>query len=179
MDKSGRWAVETYLSAWERLCDATWRKELEDPLFAQAVKLAIEDDHQPTPPDEAPWPHREAWRDYIRSWWWPAREHYASPDDIELGWIIGQHERDAAGYPGIIIYWEPEREASLRRDVAATAYTARRDATWQHMRALIATGEFWPLQLDGEHAARVQFDTLRTWATAATSESATAAWGHA
>ncbi|HEY7581059.1 MAG TPA: hypothetical protein VH855_25985, partial [Acetobacteraceae bacterium] len=96
MEKRGRWAVETYLSVWQRLCEATWRRELEDPLFARAVALAKEDGWFPMPPEDAPWLRREAWRDVIRSWWFPARQHYASPDDIELNWIIEQHERDAA-----------------------------------------------------------------------------------
>jgi hypothetical protein len=177
MDRRGRWAVETYLGAWERLCDTAWRRELEDPLFARAAALAVEDEHGPT--EDAPWLEREAWRDIVRSWWFAARGHYASPDEIPLAWMLEQRERDADGYPGIMIAWEPDRESWVEPDIAAAAYTARQDETWALMRALIATEQFWPLHLDTERAARAQFDTLRQWAPSALSAGADASWWRA
>src|SRR5262245_11187323 len=86
---SGRWAVETYAFAWQRLCNAAWREELEDPIFRRAVERAIEDEQVMV---DAPWPHSEDFRDYVRSWWLLAREHYRSPDDVPSDWIIEQRE---------------------------------------------------------------------------------------
>jgi len=156
----GRWAVATYASAWRRACDALWREDLADPLFQRAVALAIEDD--PTIVDSI-WPYSERWRDYIRSWWLPARVHYRGADEIPIDWIMEQRGRDVDGFQGIA-YRRPEREFALAEAEAAKAYSARLEAKWGRLKVLIGTGDFWPLHLDAEQLLRAQFETIGDWA---------------
>jgi hypothetical protein len=161
--RGGRWAVATYASAWRRACDALWREELADPLFQRAVALAIEDD--PTIVDSV-WPYSERWRDYIRSWWLAARVHYRGPDDIPIDWIMEQRGRDADGLQGDIVCRQPEREFALAEPEAAKAHRATLEAKWERLKALIGTGDFWPLHLDAEQILRAQLETMGDWAVA-------------
>jgi hypothetical protein len=161
----GRWAVGSYVSAWRQLCDAVWLKELEDPRFRRAVELATADTPGPWP--DTHWLQREAWRDCIRSWWFPIRHHYATPADIPDDWLVDQRE------------WEAERATASSPQQARAARSERRAATWAHAEALIGTGAFWPLHLDPPHLVRTQFETLREWAPLAAPERAVAPWWRA
>jgi hypothetical protein len=145
--------VETYVSAWRRVCDAVWQEELQDPLFRRAVELV--EAGQPGPGPDAHWTRREAWRDCIRAWWFVSRDLYASPADIPEDWLTDQRE------------WEPERALSPGAEERRAVCAAFRAATWARAEALIDTGGFWPLHLDAPHLARAQLETLRQWAPAA------------
>lgn len=149
----GRWAVGTYVTAWQRLCDAVWREELQDPFFRRAVELA--EANQPGPAPDAHWLDHEVWRDCIRSWWFAGRDLYATPADIPDDWLMEQRE------------WEPERELSWTLEKTRAVCSARRAAAWARAEVLIETGEFWPLHLDAPHLVRAQFETLRQWAPVA------------
>jgi hypothetical protein len=145
---SGRNSVETYVTAWYRVCNALWQRELEDPLFRRAVELVEANQTEPGP--DTHWLHREAWRGCIRAWWFSVRDCYASPAEIPQDWIVLQRE------------WEPERE-TLNPAQSRAVCSEQRAATWAQVEALIETGAYWPLDLDAPHLVRAQFETLCEW----------------
>jgi hypothetical protein len=160
---AGRWAVDTYASAWRRLCEAVWCDELQDPMFSRAVELAGVD--MPGLRDSGHWLGREGCRNEVRVLWHEARIEYRPhdavywhPDSIPADWVDRQRkQQEESRWRG----WGCEQEH------------------WQRVRTLAASGDFWPLHLDSEHLLRAQLDTLRLAAATGLRQGECATWWRA